>query len=247
MLQTFERMIEAGSVNEVWQLYLDEVAGFGFTRVLYGYTLDQFGNPYGLDNAFYLSNHDSAYLDTFIGKGLYKDAPMVRWAAENVGAASWRTVARAYVSGQLTAAERRVLEFNRTMGVVAGYSVSFKDVSTRAKGALGLVGAPGMTQDDVDAVWEREQRHLLALSSLLHLKVASLPRTVPSSLTQRQREALEWVAEGKTTQDVALLMGISMAMVEKHLRLAREALDVDTTAHAVAKASRLFQIFVTDN
>ena len=44
------------------------------------------------------------------------------------------------------------------------------------------------------------------------------------ALSPRQRESLEWVADGKTTQDVALLMGVSAAMVEKHLRLAREAL-----------------------
>jgi DNA-binding CsgD family transcriptional regulator len=246
MLTTFERMLEARSVPEVWQLYLDEVADYGFTRALYAYSLDQQGDPYGLDHALYLSNHDSAYLDTFIGKGLYRDAPMVRWVAENVGAQSWAKVAEAYAAGKLSLAERRIVEFNRTMGVIAGISISFKDVSTRAKGGIGLVGAPGMTQDEVDRVFETSRRHVIALSTLLHLKVANLPQRVPSSLTQRQREALEWVAEGKTTQDIALLMGISTAMVEKHLRLAREALDVDTTAHAVAKASRLHQIFVAD-
>jgi LuxR family transcriptional regulator len=62
-------------------------------------------------------------------------------------------------------------------------------------------------------------------------------------LTQRQRETLEWVADGKTMQDVGLLMGVSPAMVEKHLRLARDALDVETTAQAVAKAALLNMIF----
>jgi len=62
-------------------------------------------------------------------------------------------------------------------------------------------------------------------------------------LTARQREALEWVADGKTSQDVALLMGVSAAMVEKHLRLARETLSVDTTAQAVAKAALMNLIF----
>ncbi|HMS96421.1 MAG TPA: hypothetical protein PKA03_14605, partial [Tabrizicola sp.] len=51
------------------------------------------------------------------------------------------------------------------------------------------------------------------------------------------------VADGKTTQDVALLMGVSAAMVEKHLRLAREALAVETTAQAVAKGAMLNMIF----
>ena len=81
----------------------------------------------------------------------------------------------------------------------------------------------------------------------MHLRLTQLPYPVQRRpLTERQREALEWVADGKTTQDIAMLMEISQAMVEKHLRLAREALSVETTAHAVAKASVLNQIFIID-
>jgi len=66
-------------------------------------------------------------------------------------------------------------------------------------------------------------------------------------LTRRQREVLEWVGDGKTVQDIALLMGLTPATVEKHLRLAREALEVGTTAQAVLKASYQNQIFVLAN
>ena len=66
-------------------------------------------------------------------------------------------------------------------------------------------------------------------------------------LTGRQREALEWVGEGKTTQDIATIMGLTQATVEKHLRLAREALGVETTAQAVLKASYQNQIFVIES
>ena len=79
---------------------------------------------------------------------------------------------------------------------------------------------------------------------MMHLRIVQLPQlTRQRALSPRQREALEWVADGKTTQDVALLMGVSPAMVEKHLRLAREALAVETTAQAVAKGALLNMIF----
>ncbi len=70
--------------------------------------------------------------------------------------------------------------------------------------------------------------------------------TARKSLTNRQREALEWVGDGKTTQDIATIMGLTPATIEKHLRLAREALDVETTAQAVLKASFQNQIFVLE-
>ena len=52
--------------------------------------------------------------------------------------------------------------------------------------------------------------------------------------------------DGKTTQDIAFLLGLTAATVEKHLRLAREALDVDTTAQAVLKAAFYNQMFVLE-
>ena len=78
----------------------------------------------------------------------------------------------------------------------------------------------------------------------MHLKVISLPyNNLRCKLTRRQRQVLEWVGDGKTMQDIATIMGLTSATVEKHLRLARAALDVDTTAQAVLKASFQNQIF----
>ena len=80
---------------------------------------------------------------------------------------------------------------------------------------------------------------------MTHLKLLNLPHANSRRpLTKRQREVLEWVGDGKTTADIATIMGLTPATVEKHLRLARESLDVDTTAQAVLKASFQNQIYV---
>jgi len=69
---------------------------------------------------------------------------------------------------------------------------------------------------------------------LFDLKLSSLPHyTGEVVLTKRQREVLEWIGDGKTTQDTAIILGLTPATVEKHLRLAPEALHVDTTAQAL--------------
>lgn len=237
-------MLGADSVEDLWQIFTEAMAETGFTRAIYGFTRDGVADALSdMGRVLFLSNHEPAYLEGFIGRGLYRDAPMVRWAAEHVGASSWRQVAEAYAAGELTEAERRVVDFNRKMGVNAGYSISFRDASTLSKGALGLVGPPEATQDEIDGLWQRVGRSVMTSATVLHMKMSSFPHPKTTTLTRRQREALEWVAHGKTTQDIALLMGISVAMVEKHLRLARTALDVEKTSHAVAKAIRLNQIF----
>jgi LuxR family transcriptional regulator len=85
------------------------------------------------------------------------------------------------------------------------------------------------------------------MNNVTHLKLIQLPFSSPNrQLTPRQREALEWMRDGKNTQDAAEIMGLTPATVEKHLRLAREALDVETTAQAVLKASFQNQIFVLE-
>lgn len=102
-----------------------------------------------------------------------------------------------------------------------------------------------MRQHEVDAIWAEHGREIIAINNVTHLRITSMPfASSRRALTPRQREALEWVGDGKTTQDIATIMGLTPATVEKHLRLAREALDVDTTAQAVLKASFQNQIFV---
>jgi LuxR family transcriptional regulator len=102
-----------------------------------------------------------------------------------------------------------------------------------------------MSQDEVDAVWAEHGSDIVLMNNIAHLKIMTLPLG-GRSLTDRQREALEWVGDGKTTQDIALLMGLTAATVEKHLRLARVALSVETTAQAVLKASFQNQMFIVD-
>ena len=112
---------------------------------------------------------------------------------------------------------------------------------------MSLCARTGLNQDDVDAVWDEHGDEILLMNNIAHLKILTLPYSSPTrSLTPRQREALEWVGDGKTTQDIALLMGLTSATVEKHLRLARASLSVETTAQAVLKAALQNQMFVIE-
>ncbi|SER44917.1 LuxR family transcriptional regulator [Tranquillimonas rosea] len=244
MLKTVERLLDSVTMQDVWSIHSETMAEYGFDRLLYGFTRFRTTTGFGdSDDFLILSNHDSAYTDRFVKGGLYFHAPMVRWAAQNNGACSWRWMWDHEDS--MSESERAVMEFNRSHDVVAGYSIAFRDASVRNKGAIALTARRGLSQDDVDAVWAQNGREIVALNTITHLKVINLPYENPSrTLTDRQREVLEWVRDGKTAQDIAQIMGLTSATVEKHLRLARDTLDVDTTAQAVLKASFQNQIFV---
>lgn len=247
MLGHLEHLLEARKIEDIWSLHCSRMADYGFERLLYGFTRFRTANSFGsLDDTLVLSNHERPYLEAFVGGGMFHQAPMVKWAAAHEGACSWRWVDEQARAGKLSETELKVLEFNLRHGVKAGYSISFPDVSVRAKGAIGLCAAPGLRQSDVDQIWERHGREIMVLNTLTHLRISSMPfATARRALTARQREVLEWVGDGKTTADIATILGLTTATVEKHLRLAREALDVDTTAQAVLKASVQNQIFLS--
>ncbi len=247
LLSDVETIAGANSVEDVWQLLSKRLGDYGFDRVIYAFTRFKGRKSYGdpLD-ALILTNHTPRYAEKFFGEAMYFNAPMVRWTAEHVGACSWRWVHENIQ--QMTPGELKVIEFNRSMGVLAGYSISFPHTSYRSRGAMALTAPEATTQDEVDAIWAQHGRLIHALCNVAHLKLMSLPYgNAKRSLTKRQREVLEWVGDGKTTQDIAMIMGLTPATVEKHLRLAREALEVDTTAQAVLKASMQNQIFLLES
>lgn len=242
-------LLNAPSIEALWDMHTRKMDSYGFDRLIYGYTRYRTATSLGDPEDFVLlSNHKPEYMEAFVGQGLYHHAPMVHWALENEGACSWAVLRDMLQTETLSDEERRVFEFNVSQGVTAGYSISFKSVSPRTKGAIALTARADMSQDDIDAVWADHGDDIILLNNIAHLRILTLPYTAPGrTLTKRQKEVLGWVGDGKTIQDIALLMELTPATVEKHLRLARESLSVETTAQAVLKAAFQNQMFILDN
>ena len=243
-----DRVNGAGSVESLWQTHLEAMAAFGFDRLLYSYTRYRNGRSVGdPQDLIVLTNLPPAHVRPYLANGLYLQSPMIRWALENDGACSWAWLGEKASQGGLSPAELKVVQFNQRMGLTCGYTISFRSLMPRAKGGIGLCARPGLSQDDTDAIWAKHGPSIVAVNNVFHLKLLSLPHAGSRRLTDRQREALQWVGDGKTAQDIALLMDLSPATVEKHLRLAREALGVETTAQAVLKAAFYNQLFIIDS
>lgn len=240
-------LTRATSLESVWTAHKARMAAYGFDRVLYAATRFRSENGTGdIRDALVLTNYPPEFTQTYLEGGLFRDAPMVRWAAREVGCLSWTEILKDAKAGKLSPAELRVMEFNRRHGVNAGYGISFPRVSLRTAHGIGLAST-SMKQAEVDALWQAHGEEIELLNNVAHLTILSLPYGDHGrSLTTRQREVLELVADGKTIQDVAMILSLTPATVEKHMRLAREALDVETTAQAVMKAAVQNQFYRYD-
>lgn len=246
MLQYVKSICECETMADVWEIHCDKMENFGFDRLIYGITHFMTPNSFGpREDVMTLSSHDPEYMEHYYGLELYRSSPMLMWAAENTGACSWSWIQ--HNIDMMDDNNRKVMELNRKMGVTAGYTLSFQETSRRSKGVIALTAKPGLTQDAVDTIWAEHGEMIEALNNIAHLKMISLPlSTERATLSKRQREVLEWVGDGKTNQDIATILGVTPATVEKHLRIARDKLGVDTSAQAVLKMSFLNQIFTPD-
>lgn len=241
------KLTSARTVEELWDFHTRAMASYGFDRIIYGFTRYRTSSSLGDPQDWVLlSTQSPEYMKVFFDEGLYYHAPMIRWALANDGACSWRWMMDMNRVDNLTPSELRVMEFNKSMDVTAGYTISFRSISERSKGAIALTAKKGVSQDKVEQVWAEHGEDIIVMNNVMHLKLLTLPYSGERHLTKRQREVLQWVGDGKTTQDIAVLLGLTSATVEKHLRLAREALDVETTAQAVLKAAFYNQMFVMD-
>jgi LuxR family transcriptional regulator len=134
------------------------------------------------------------------------------------------------------------------MGVKHGFQalqiLSLRSTAMHSVAAVLFVPRKDMTHDELAELWAERGEDLWLLAKVLHQRIATLPREPAiSSLTSRQREVLSWRSAGKTVSEIATILGITPATVEKHMRLARESLGVETTPQAVLKAHVTHQLF----
>jgi DNA-binding CsgD family transcriptional regulator len=66
-------------------------------------------------------------------------------------------------------------------------------------------------------------------------------------LSRRETEVLRWLVEGKTNQEIAGILGVSLSTVKTHVSRILRRLDVETRAAAVSRAMERtrFQLFTS--
>jgi DNA-binding CsgD family transcriptional regulator len=106
---------------------------------------------------------------------------------------------------------------------------------TRAQGGCAFFSAssPGHIRRNLVAAAQFRSAYLL--SEMSDHDAGSEP---PDPLSERERECLFWVAEGKTTDDVALIVGVSANTANRYIAQAIRKLSAANRAKAVATAIR---------
>lgn len=241
------RLLASGDQEVIWQLSCAHLRGLGFAHLLYGYSPDSRGPVLGSpEDYLVMSTLAPPVIEELVLRNHFRQSMTFLWALGNTGIAKWsRSAVDCGLPADFTPTPES-LEFFARHDMMTGCCIGLSQERTRGRAVLALIGPPTWTQAQVDDLIDTCENEIFVVASVMHRCLSNLPlRIERRSLTPRQREVLEWVANGKTAADIALIMGISPPTVEKHLRLARETLGVETTAHALIKAAFLNQVFVT--
>lgn len=247
MRREIERLLAPASADELWNSFVDIMREIGFPHVFY--SARRFADMARIwlsEELEWRSTYPTAFLDDVRGiVPRLTESPWGLWSRENAGDLPCDWIDSPDAAPYLTPENQRLVELMRQHGVLAGRLISLLGLSVRVTGTIVLATGDGTDQTDADALWNEVGRDVVALSGVFHLRACALPQSIGRSrLTPRQREVVEWAAYGKTVAEIAEILGVGPTTIEKHLRLAREALGAQNTAQAILKAHQRNQIFI---
>ena len=122
---------------------------------------------------------------------------------------------------------------------VGPYGFSIPVQSKYGHRALFSISSSGSEQEWTNFL-ATTQPMLIQIANRLHRRViAQVFGEDRPHLTTRELECLRWVAVGKATNEIAIILNISPHTAREYLKSARYKLDCVTSAQAVSKAAKL--------
>jgi DNA-binding CsgD family transcriptional regulator len=117
-----------------------------------------------------------------------------------------------------------------------GLAFAIAPGDTRRQGAIFFLADP-----PEDAA---TRRTLALMANYAYARLLTLERpSLSPNLSDRELEVLAWAAEGKTDQEIAVILGLSSHTIDKYMRQIKTSLDATNRTSAIVAAIRCGLIF----
>lgn len=202
---------------------LERLVGFS-AFVVAGYR----GRAIGTGSIIF-STWDEAVLETFLSERLFQCDPVVDALKAGERVVSRETI---IALGGTTPAYKAAIDFRRENK----FDVPDALIIREGAAVIGTV-AVARREPFTDFEW----RAILALAPEIHRAFrAPIEKKVGlvAPLTAREQECLAWTSEGKTSWEIATILGVRERTVVAHLGAAMEKLHASNRLHAVVRAIR---------
>ncbi len=234
-----KRVVETDSFDAAFDILTEITQSLGFTQVLYGYipAMPRLPNGDWLPLKLNLRNFPNGFEEGWAQ--FMRIDPYYRACFETTLPIEWHSIQkRADVSSQQRQAFRYLEDFGLTNGITVPVHLPF--------GKFAVMSA---ICDKSCHGWESQRRATEeALFRLMHAFTRGLherslesqiPTELPRVLTPREKECLKWASAGKTSAEIAQIIGRSVETVRLHIKNSIAKLDATNRAQAVATAINL--------
>ncbi|WP_133123614.1 helix-turn-helix transcriptional regulator [Methylobacterium frigidaeris] len=217
---------------DVQRRVLDLVKDCGFTY----FTITRLPQPSErLGPNVLLSIWPKGWLSHYDRVGHYRYDPVVRHCYRTIEPFAWSEV---QYEPEIVQRARRVMDEATDHGMAVGFCVPIHD----AMGFQAVVSLAGEQVEMPPRV--RRGVHMLGLYAWGAAERTTSQRRKPTGrlLSVRERDVLSWAALGRTSEEVADILGISSQTVNTHLKNARLKIGTRNTTHTVVEALRRREI-----
>lgn len=240
MLARFiERLLEARSMSQIGVVFQEAMIQLGFDHALYAaHFMLTVPRSVLRENPIVFSNLPEELMEELHQMPNLNRDPCLQWVLASNVEISARDLL------DLHGGTSPTLALARQHGLDQAQFISLRDKVLNSAGMVVVIPHRHADARTLAERWTRSGRDVRILSWVMHMRIATMSRSrAATTLTPRQREVLTWRSAGKTVGEIATILGITPATVEKHMRLARESLGVVTTPQAVLKAHVTHQLF----
>ncbi len=232
-LEFVERLQKLRSYEEISALIVKEMEWFGFGFVS---SFSVPGPGESLEDCLWMNTRPQQYIQYYAEKKQILSDPLVTEFRQNIHPFSWNDIRKR----RLSKLERTIIDEGSDWGARDGFMIP---IVTRSGSVSGFT--PCGFEPDLSPR-ARAALEVIAIYShhaLMRAKEqAKRDELKHEPLSPREREILQWVASGKTDEEIGEILTIATTTVTKHVENAKRKLNVFRRTYAAIQAIRSGEI-----
>jgi LuxR family quorum sensing-dependent transcriptional regulator len=233
-LDFVEKLQSLTDYNDICRHVVKEIEAFGFTCLT---SFSMPGPGADLKDGILLNNRPAEYTQRYFEKNYLAHDPAINELRHTLNPYSWSDIRE---SRKLNKTEKTILDEAGDFGFNDGFIIPIvslsgskslfcpcgpePDLTQRARAAIEIIGI---------------YSHHALQRALLRTKQHT---TAHTPLTPREREIMQWVAAGKTDEEIADILSVGTTTVTSHVENAKKKLDAFRRTYAVVQAIRCGEI-----
>ncbi|MFT4089491.1 MAG: LuxR family transcriptional regulator [Asticcacaulis sp.] len=231
----FEDFVEKTNKLRTPRALFDEFTGamglFGFTRIIFSVPRDE-SLPEEENRIGLMHNYPEDWQKYYAEKGFERLDPVLKAAGLYNYAFRWRALERAH---RLSERQIRFFRLGEEAGLRHGIGIPMSGDKAQIAGiAMASAERVDAVRSDLDIISAYCNQFFMAYKRMKGAEASS--SQIMASLSKKETEVLQWVAAGRSDDDIGQILGISVHTVDTHLRHIYQKLEVNNRVSAVVKA-----------